>query len=224
MNARGITHGLLTVCLGAALTLSSAPTALAHCDTLDGPVVAEARTALESGSVTLVLKWIALEYEGEVRAAFDRALHVRALGPEAKELADLSFFETLVRLHRAGEGEPYTGLKPSGTVDPVLVAADHALDSGSVDALVTDITEDIAHQLGERFDAAMAAKRHPAADVDAGRRYVAAYVTFLHYAEALHQLASGGGIGHGDPIEFHHGGSEERRVDHEREGQQGHQH
>ena len=87
--------------------------ASAHCDTMDGPVIAAARMALQAGDVTPVLKWIPKQSEPEIRAAFTRTLKVRAGGAEAKELADTYFFETLVRLHLAGEGEPYTGLKPA---------------------------------------------------------------------------------------------------------------
>jgi hypothetical protein len=43
---------------------------------------------------------------------FTKTLAVRKQSKEAKELADMYFFETLVRIHCAGEGAPYTGLKP----------------------------------------------------------------------------------------------------------------
>ena len=54
--------------------------------------------------------------EPEGRAVFDKALAVRVLGGTAKELADQFFFETVVRLHRRSEGEPYTGLKPQAAI------------------------------------------------------------------------------------------------------------
>jgi hypothetical protein len=92
--------------------------ASAHCDTLDGPVVMTAKAALEKGDVTPVLKWVRKEDEKEIREQFKKTLTVRAKGPEAKELADMYFFETLVRIHRAGEGAPYTGLKSAGMVEP----------------------------------------------------------------------------------------------------------
>src|SRR5512147_928885 len=65
--------------------------ARAHCDTLDGPVVKTARTALETGKVNPVLAWVRSQDEAEVKAAFGRALAVRKLGPQARELADTSF-------------------------------------------------------------------------------------------------------------------------------------
>ena len=86
----------------------------AHCDGMDGPVVKAAQAALAKGDVNLVLIWVRKNDETEIRQAFERTVNVRKLSPEAKELADTYFFETLVRIHRAGEGAPYTGLKPAG--------------------------------------------------------------------------------------------------------------
>lgn len=114
----------------------------AHCDTLDGPVVMTAKSALEKGDVTPILKWVKPEHEGEIRSAFKKTMDVRIKGPEAKEFADMYFFETLVRLHRAGEGAPYDGIKPAGTdLGPAVSGADKALESGSVDDLVKLVTD-----------------------------------------------------------------------------------
>src|SRR6187402_881198 len=77
--------------------------ALAHCDGMDGPVVKAAQKALDDGNVNLVLIWVQKNDEAEIKNAFEKALAVRKLNNEAKELADLYFFETLVRIHRAGE-------------------------------------------------------------------------------------------------------------------------
>jgi len=163
----------------------------AHCDTLDGPVVTQAREALEKGDVTPVLKWVKKEQEPEIRAAFERTLIVRAKGPEARELADTYFFETLVRVHRAGEGAPYTGLAPAGAVEPVVAKADEALERGSVDALAKKLAGVVDAGLRERFTRALEARRHAGDSVDAGREYVEAYVEFVHYAEGLHAAVAG---------------------------------
>jgi Family of unknown function (DUF6448) len=184
------------------LTLSSR-TALAHCDTLDGPVVKDARVALDSKDVTPVLKWIAPDKEGEVREAFQRALAVRALGGEARTLADRFFFETLVRVHREGEGEPYAGLKPAGTeVDPGIVASDRALETGSVDPLVKMLVAKVDEGVRERYARAAEARTHASESVDKGRQYVAAYVVFMHYAERLlaDATAAGPHAGHGAAV------------------------
>jgi len=122
---------------------------------------------------------------------------VRAKGPEAKELADRYFFETLVRIHRAGEGAPYTGLKAGDVVDPAVALADKALVSGSVDSLVEVLTKAMADGIRERFAHARETGRHANDSVISGRQYVAAYVLFTHYVEGLHGLLTDG-AGHHD--------------------------
>lgn len=168
----------------------------AHCDTLDGPVVQTARESLEKGDITPVLKWVQVKDEKEIRAAFDKALSVRAMGAEAKELADMYFFETLVRIHRAGEGAPYTGLKPGTAVDPAVALADKALASGSVDKLVDVLTKAMANGIRERFQHASETQKNAEKSVEQGRQYVEAYVVFTHYVEGLHGLIGGKHGGH----------------------------
>jgi hypothetical protein len=162
------------------------PFVFAHCDTLDGPVVKTARAALEKGGVTPILKWIKKEDETEIKDLFKKTLTVRSKGKEAQEVADMYFLETLVRLHRAGEGEPYTGLKPAGVVEPAVMEADKALESGSVEKLVKLVTEAAAKGIRERFNKAKEAKKHADHSVEAGREFVEAYVQFTHYVERLH--------------------------------------
>lgn len=164
--------------------------ALAHCDGMDGPVVTAARQALESGEVARALIWVRAQDEAVIRESFARTMRVRTLGADARELADLYFFETLVRVHRAGEGEPYTGLHPAGrNLGPAIPAADRALESGNVDALVKLLVEAVERGTRAHFRAAHEARNHRAADVAAGRAYVAKYVPFLHYVERIHASA-----------------------------------
>jgi uncharacterized protein DUF6448 len=161
--------------------------ALAHCDGLDGPVVTAARRALDSGDPNFVLIWVQPKDEGEIRTAFDRARKLRKLGTEAKDLADTWFFETLVRVHRAGEGAPYTGLKPAGRdLGPAIPAADKALVAGDVGPLVTLLTSATGDGVREQFEKVNALKGYDPKDLEAGRKYVAAYVTYIHYAERLY--------------------------------------
>jgi hypothetical protein len=165
--------------------------AAAHCDTLEGPVVSAAKTALEKGDVTPVLKWVRKEEENEIKVLFNKTLSVRKQGKEAKELADMYFFETLVRIHRAGEGAPYTGLKPGEAVEPSVAEADKALQSGSDDNLVRLVTDAAAKGIRERFEKAKETKKHADESVEDGRKFVAAYVEFTHYVERLHSDALG---------------------------------
>lgn len=178
---------LLVLALSAGVTTE----AWAHCDAMDGPVVTDARTALATGDLTPVLKWVWSEHEAEVRRAFEKALTVRTNGAEAQELADLYFFETVVRLHRESEGAPYTGLKPAGgDVPSSIEAADRAVETGSADDLTREITEDVKNGLAQRYERVLETKARADESVKAGRAYVKAYVVFIHYVERLHANAT----------------------------------
>jgi hypothetical protein len=169
----------------------------AHCDTLEGPVIKEAKVALESKDVTPVLKWIPKEKEAEVRAAFDKALKERVKGAEAREKVDMEFFENLVRIHRESEGAPFNGIKPAGTPpEPVVVVADEAIEAGSVDSLVEEISNSIAQGMHKRFNRVIETKKHINESVEAGREYVAAYVEFVHYVEGIHKSVLGASAHH----------------------------
>ena len=168
----------------------------AHCDTLDGPVIEAARLALEKGEVTPVLKWVPKEHEQEIRDAFSQTLAVRVKGKEARELADRFFFETLVRVHRAGEGAPYTGLKSAGTVEPAIAAADKALQTASVDTLADKISNAVREGIKKRFDAALEKKKHADDSVEAGRDFIEAYVQYVHFIEGIHNLVAKGAEHH----------------------------
>jgi len=173
-----------------AIMLALPPLAWGHCDTLDGPVVVDARTALAKGDITPVLKWIPAKEEGEVREAFVKALAVRGKGKEAQELADTWFFETLVRVHRASEGAPYTGLKAGGAEEETIAAADKALATGKVDDLVKLVVEAVEHGIRHRFEETVEKKKHAEHAVEYGRAYVASYVEFIHYGERIYQAAA----------------------------------
>jgi hypothetical protein len=199
MDARNYSAPVKAVCWGIGLLCTLfCQNALAHCDTLDGPVVQTARAALEKGEVTPVLKWVRADDEPEIRAAFQKTLAVRAKGAEAEELADLYFFETLVRIHRAGEGAPYTGLKPGEAVDPAVALADQALASGSAEKLVEVLTQAMANGIRERFQQARETRKHADDSVAAGREFVEAYVILTHYVEGLHAMIKGSGGHHAE--------------------------
>jgi hypothetical protein len=166
--------------------------AWSHCDSLEGPVVRDARAALASGDVTPVLKWVSKDREREIVETFRQALAVRSLGDDAKTLADRHFFETLVRIHRAGEGEAFTGLKAAGEVEPGIAAADAALAAGSTDELVEHLSAAASEGIRSRFSAAMERRKKAHESVDAGRAYVEAYVEFIHFVENLDRLATQG--------------------------------
>lgn len=177
--------------------------ASAHCDTLDGPVIQDARKAIEAKDITPILKWVKADDENTVRNAFQQVLAGNAKDSEA---AEHEFFATLVRVHRAGEGAAYTGLKPAGAVEPAVAEADKALASGSSDALVKLITDDIAAGINQRFEHAATTFKHKDESVAQGREFVEAYVAYTHYVERLHQdataeAAHGGHDDHAKQIE-----------------------
>lgn len=180
-----------------------APLAEAHCDAVDGPVAVAARKALDTRNVNLVLPYAPAEFEAELTAAFEQALVVRDKGPEAKTLASRYFMETAVRLHRAGEKAPYTGLKPAGTdFGPAIPAAEKAIETGTHDALVKLLSQELTHGIAARLQHALgkkAATKEPAtkADVPAARERVSAELEFIGYVEEIHLAITGGG-GHAE--------------------------
>ncbi len=165
--------------------------AFAHCDTLSGPVVQAARQAMETGDVKPVLIWVRQEDEDEVKEAFKQARTVRELSEGGREFADNYFFETVVRLHRAGEGAPYTGLKPNTSVSPVILAADETLERKSADGLIDEITGLVDSGIRERFNNVMQKRKHMDDNLEAGREYVKAYIEYEHYVEKMHEFALG---------------------------------
>lgn len=169
----------------------SSSLAQAHCDTLDGPVVQAAQKALQAGDVTPVLRWVTEKDEAQLKTAFSKTLLVRAQGADARELADQFFFETLVRLHREGEGVPYTGVKPRGTeVEEGILAADRAMETHSAEAIKQHLIAAISKSIDARFARAIETAKNADQSVAAGREAVAAYVDFMHYVEALHAAAT----------------------------------
>lgn len=169
----------------------------AHCDGLDGPVVKAAQQALNTENVNLVLIWIQKKDEVEIKKAFQETLAVRKLSPEAQKLADRYFFETLVRIHRAGEGAPYTGLKPAGRdLGPAIPATDRALEEGSVEPLLKLLIDSAQESIREQFEYVIAKKNFGKDEVEAGREYVEAYVSFLHYIERIYEAIESPVHGH----------------------------
>jgi hypothetical protein len=179
------------------ITLISPAPVAAHCDGLDGPVVKAARQALETRNPASALMWVQTNDESEIRAVFEQTLAVRALSPQAKELADRFFFETLVRVHRAGEGASFTGLKPAGRdLGPAIPAADKALEEGSAESVVKLLTAAMQERIREHFSEVVRAKEFNPADVTAGRAYVKAYVEFIHQVERLYEASTTAIHGH----------------------------
>lgn len=201
---------ILLIVIGAMLFFDSnsapflLPLVFAHCDTMNGPIIPEAKAALEKGDVTPVLKWVKKENEAEIKQAFAKAVAVRAKGPEAKDLADKYFLETLIRLHRAGEGAPYTGLKDE-PVEPIVALTDRALAEGTADELIKKLGGGMAEAVKQKFDKVVEAEKVKDSSIEAGREYVEAYVTYTHYVEGIHDaVKAAGGHHHAAPSHKEH--------------------
>jgi hypothetical protein len=182
-SKRYLRIGLVPIFIFSILILSTNVT-FAHCDTMDGPLVADARKAMEQNNVNYALKWVSAASESEIRDAFTLVMKVRGLSHEAKELSEKYFFDILVRIHRTGEGVPFTGVKPSGTpVDEKILAADKSIEIGSLSPLEGKISKDEMPELIKRFENVMSRKNFDVNNVEAGREYIEAYVHFFKFAE-----------------------------------------
>ena len=193
-NKQNWGRALTLVALVAALLFVAQPRpAEAHCDSINGPVVTAAQQALDTGNVKLVLPYVQPQYEAELTAAFEHAAEVRKLGGDAQSLADRFFFETAVRLHRQGEGAPYTGLNEETDHGPALAAADAALVSGSLDEVYTLLDGAIQAGVAEKYQAVQTAREHARLEgtVEADRERAEAELIFEKYIYELHTAAQG---------------------------------
>jgi hypothetical protein len=184
--------GRARACIAGLVLLLGMPAASAHCDSLDGPVVRDARLALERRDVTSVLKWVGEDDEGAIREAFRQTTSVRGASAEARALADRYFFETLVRVHRAGEGEAFSGLKPAGSAEGGIAAADAALAAGDGAALAKRLGAQVREGVERRYAKSAALRKDADASPSTGREYVKAYVEYIHFVESVERLAAQG--------------------------------
>jgi hypothetical protein len=140
--------------------------------------------------------------EPEIRAAFEKSRKVRSLSGDARALADEAFLETVVRLHRAGEGAAYTGLKPAGlNYGPAIPAAEDAVQTGDLAKLKDVLSEVIEHSLAERLAHVrqfqnVSSNPKTDAEVAPARERVSAELGFITFAESVRQAALGKGAEH----------------------------
>lgn len=168
------------------LTLLSPQISKAHCDSIDGPVVNDAKRAIISKKIDPVLKWIRNEDENSMKSVFEHTLKVRGLSKEAQKLADLYFFETLVRVHRASEGEGFMGLKKSGQTSTSIEATDKALEQGNIASLADEISNEVRKAVLLKFDKAYNLKKVSEKSPEDGRDYVKSYIELTHFIEGIH--------------------------------------
>lgn len=158
----------------------------AHCDSMNGPVVKAAIKSLETANINYTLIWVKPKDEKEIKELFEKVLKVRTLGSEAKELAEMYFFETLVRLHRAGEGEPYTGIKSRDYIPEAgIEAADEAIEKNNIDDILKHVANKYYSKVNSLFKNLQSTKNYDFNNIETGRKYVESYVVFIHYIEEL---------------------------------------
>lgn len=151
-----------------------------HCDTMDGPVVTACKKALEKGNINYVLPFVPKKAENELKQSFNKTLKARKLGEDAKEVVDLWFFETAVRLHREGEGAPYKGLKPAGLDwGPVVPKAENDMEKGTPTETIEFLKDILERVLIKKFDATLSKQKFDVNDVDAAREYTEAMLNFV---------------------------------------------
>jgi hypothetical protein len=163
-----------------------------RCDALDGPVIQAAKKAIERINVLYVLPWVQHASEAELRDAFEDLMHAREKHPDAEKVADRWFFETVVRLHRMGEGEAFTGLKPDGAdPGPASRLADAALESGDVEDLKDFFEDAIEDELKMRLARVTSTSGYEPWDIPAARLHIHETLEFFRFVERLSRALDG---------------------------------
>lgn len=188
MNRRGGFLGGLSIFFSVLFFLSCR-LCFAYQDDISGQITRAAERALEISDVRPALVWVGQEDEDEVREVFSEAGTVRKLGIPARQLADRYFIETLLRLYLRRLGLTYTGMEDIQEPDQVFLAANEALEKGSVNALAAEVSELVAQGISARFDKVLIKRKQMDNSVEAGREYVDAYVDYIRYLEQIHLLS-----------------------------------
>lgn len=187
---------LLVMLVLASIIFIFTNTASAHCDSYDGPVIKDAKKALETNNVNLVLKWVSKKQEKEITSLFQKTYELRNGDKEIYEIVEKHFFETLVRLHRETEGAPYTGLKPAGTTKPIIQMTDKALNENNVDDFLQKLNNHIDNVVREKYQKVSELNKVKDDSVGKGREFVAAYVDYTHTVEVIHDIIEHGADSH----------------------------
>ncbi len=158
-----------------------------HCDTMDGPIVKMAQKALDEKNIDLILPYAYKDGEKEIKDAFQKVIAIRNTNDSVRKIADLYFFETVVRVHRAGEGAPYTGLKPAGLSEgPIIPIAEKAIETESAVELINTLCHYVEEYVGSRFKKMLELKKDKDANVDKAREYVEAMLGLQVYSHKVY--------------------------------------
>ena len=157
----------------------------AHCDRKNGPVAVAAKEALKTEDFSKVVIWVGEEQEKELKKKFNESLSVYQKGGDSKELAKEYFMSTTVRLHRAAEGMPFTGLKPASSAAKDIQVAEKALETGNLDPVMEKFSSKLEDEAQKWFQKALEAKKNKDESIEAGREWADKYVKYIVY---LHKL------------------------------------
>ncbi|MFB5946719.1 DUF6448 family protein [Albibacterium profundi] len=185
-----------TAMLLAAFMLAFSMPIYAHCDSYDGPVIQDALKALNKGEVSYIMKWIEEEHENEIKNLFKKTVALKNEDAEVYKIVEKHFLETLVRVHREGEGAAFTGLKPAGSATPIIQMADKSIADESVNSLLTNLDKHIRTVIAEKYEKVNALSKVKDNSIEEGRAYVAAYVDYTHTLEAIEGALAGGAHRH----------------------------
>jgi hypothetical protein len=164
--------------------------ASAHCDGMDGPVIMTAKSALQNGDVTPLLKWIPKNSEQTIKSAFEKTLAERKAGKETTDIVDERFFSTLVKVHRESEGASFTGIKPAGQIEPIVIKADTALKNKNINHLAETIAKKVELEIRKKFEKVILSEKESDKSVELGRKYVSNYIQYVHFVEEIHNAVS----------------------------------
>ncbi len=167
--------------------------AFAHCDSENGPVAVDARKALDTGNFNIVAIWVGEDQEQELRNNFEESLAVYKTGGKAKNLAERYFISTAVRLHRTAEGMPFTGVKAAQSLSPVIEQAEQSLETGDPESILNLLSKEMKAETQKWFQRAGDAKKnYNGNDVEAGRKWVDAYVKYVIFVNGLYKTIQAG--------------------------------
>ena len=166
---------------------------VSYVESMDGPVVKAAETALDMENINYILSFVGSEDAGELKDAFERTLSVRELSGEAAELADYWFFETVVRLHNKSEGKAYNGLKPAGMDwGPIIPKLDKAFETENIDEFLEFLLNFIREDIKSRFEDVIFKKDYDINDVEDARDYINSMLDFVDYTQKFYKYVEKG--------------------------------
>ncbi len=166
----------------------------AHCDRVNGPVAKSARKALETGQLKPVAIWIGDEQEAALRERFKSSLEAYRSGGPGKKVAKRYFMSEAIRLHRAAEGMPFTGLKQASELPVDLKLAEKARETGDIQPVVELLSSELENKVKKWFKTSQQARRQweQQQSVETGRKWADAYVKYIVYVHKLYQKIMAG--------------------------------